>query len=357
MFISIIVPVYNAAPYLPRMAEAFVAQTFTGAFEVILVDDGSRDNSRAICEEYSKKFPQKFKVLHQENTGAPSARNRGLREAQGDYIGFLDADDWLDSNALSVFFDALSDSKKNGASLPVDILEFSHKIVFSDGRVSSPPRKNCPTGVPLSQEEYLKTDFFGPTVWNTICAHDFLLQNNLAFDEQLTGPDDTFFAIQAGYHAKTILVIDYNGYNFFQSADSISRPTDPRRRLRVIESAIEVMSRLLAGYFTPEESAFARRGRKWIAGYNFWWFRSLCALPDIADSRRMLTRLRKIGLFPLPVANEGNCYAFFRLLTRLRFPFLLLRLFARVLPPGRAIWSFLDRFNRFDRPTSADTGA
>lgn len=89
--ISVIVPIYNAAPYLEECLESIAAQTYTG-FECILVDDGSTDSSGAICDDFCRK-DSRFRVIHQENSGVGFARNRGLDQARGTYIQFIDSDD------------------------------------------------------------------------------------------------------------------------------------------------------------------------------------------------------------------------------------------------------------------------
>ena len=89
--ISVIVPVYNAEPYLERCVDSIIRQTYRN-LEIILVDDGSADESPEICERYAKT-DHRIKVIHQANSGAAGARNAGLRAASGDYIGFVDSDD------------------------------------------------------------------------------------------------------------------------------------------------------------------------------------------------------------------------------------------------------------------------
>ena len=89
--LSIIVPVYNTADYLPECLDCFLDQTYKN-FEVVLVDDGSPDNSGAICDEYAKR-DQRFRVIHQNSRGVSAARNSGIDAALGEYIGFVDSDD------------------------------------------------------------------------------------------------------------------------------------------------------------------------------------------------------------------------------------------------------------------------
>lgn len=98
--ISIIVPVYKVEKYLERCLDSIISQTFTD-WECILIDDGSPDNSGKICDEYAKK-DERFIVIHQENAGVSAARNVGLDVAKGDYISFVDSDDWVESIFLEV---------------------------------------------------------------------------------------------------------------------------------------------------------------------------------------------------------------------------------------------------------------
>lgn len=91
--ISVIVPVYNTEQYLPRCIDSILAQTFTD-FELLLIDDGSKDSSGKICDESAAK-DSRIRVFHKENGGVSSARNMGLNNAQGEWITFVDSDDYL----------------------------------------------------------------------------------------------------------------------------------------------------------------------------------------------------------------------------------------------------------------------
>lgn len=106
--VSVIVPVYNTEKYLPRCIESILAQTFTD-FELILVNDGSTDNSGKICDEYAKK-DSRIVVIHKENGGASSARNKGIDNAKGEWIAFVDSDDFVSEHFLYNFINALSDN-------------------------------------------------------------------------------------------------------------------------------------------------------------------------------------------------------------------------------------------------------
>lgn len=103
-FISIIVPVYNVEAYLPQCLDSLIGQTYSN-IEIILVDDGSADRSGAICDAYAEK-DNRIKIIHQMNSGVSQARNCGLQNAIGNYILFVDGDDWTDINTCSVALNA-----------------------------------------------------------------------------------------------------------------------------------------------------------------------------------------------------------------------------------------------------------
>lgn len=120
-YVSIIVPVYNAEKYLHRCIDSILSQTFPD-FELLLVDDGSSDRSGVICDEYSTK-DFRVRVFHKENGGVSSARNLGLDRAQGEWITFIDADDWVDE----VFLSKLYVEKINDIDLVVSYAKYINR--------------------------------------------------------------------------------------------------------------------------------------------------------------------------------------------------------------------------------------
>lgn len=123
--ISIIVPIYNTAKYLPTCLNSILNQTYQN-LEIILVDDGSTDNSSKIIKEYAKK-DQRIKVIHQKNAGLSSARNAGLETATGDYVTFVDSDDEIDLKMIKKMMGAISSSK-------ADVAVCSFKEIYSNGK-------------------------------------------------------------------------------------------------------------------------------------------------------------------------------------------------------------------------------
>ncbi len=111
--ISVVVPVYNIEVYLPRAIESILNQTYQN-LEVILVDDGSTDGSSEICEQYAKQ-DSRIKVLHKKNGGAGSARNRGMELASGEYLTFVDGDDWIEKEMYEVLVSAMRETQADMA--------------------------------------------------------------------------------------------------------------------------------------------------------------------------------------------------------------------------------------------------
>lgn len=126
--ISIIIPVYNVENYLRKCLDSIIAQTFT-QWECILIDDGSLDSSGSICDEYVAA-ETRFKVIHKKNEGVSSARNAGLNYANGEYICFIDSDDWVGEQYLSNLYNAIENNK-------VDFVISGHNRIDSDGSKDS----------------------------------------------------------------------------------------------------------------------------------------------------------------------------------------------------------------------------
>ena len=124
---SIIIPVYRVEEYLEKCVDSILAQTCQD-FELLLIDDGSPDGSGAICDRYAASHPNQVRALHQPNGGAGAARNRGIELAQGDYLLFVDGDDWLAPNLLE-------DLSASIAATPADLYLFG-ALVERDGKVT-----------------------------------------------------------------------------------------------------------------------------------------------------------------------------------------------------------------------------
>jgi Glycosyltransferases involved in cell wall biogenesis len=199
MFISLIIPVYNVEQYLEDCLNSVVAQTFHD-YEVICVNDGSTDGSKWILEEYQRKCPQ-IKIISQSNKGLSAARNAGIQAAKGDYLFFLDSDDWIEPNTLEMLA-----RKQSGE----DLICFNGRRSFEDGTIEEPD-----SGIEemqLTGWEYYNKYALVSRKFHFVCSvlrlyrREYLLQNNLFFENGIYHEDNLFTPV-ACYYAQTVKVI------------------------------------------------------------------------------------------------------------------------------------------------------
>lgn len=209
-FFSIILPVYNVKKYLNRCVDKLLCEKFKN-FEIILVDDGSTDGCYNICDEYVEK-DSRISVIHKENGGLSSARNEGFKTAKGKYIFWLDSDDYIVQDALSILYNHLKDNnvdiiKYNYIKQPINEPEYS---VLEPGIYNK--EEICNSVLKLAIES---TGSFIWSVWSHIYKREFLIKNSLSFiSEREIGSEDYLFNLQSYLRAKNILVIKDTLYNY-----------------------------------------------------------------------------------------------------------------------------------------------
>lgn len=169
---SLIVPIYKVAEYLPKCIDSVLAQTCKD-YELLLVDDGSPDDSGKICDEYAANYPDRIRAIHQPNGGAGAARNHGISLAAGEYLLFLDGDDYLSDNLIA-------DLKAAMEKTPADLYLFG-AIVEKDGREVGQLHELIPCDRPCSAKE--NTDlFFGIMApWNRAYKRTLFTDNGIEF--------------------------------------------------------------------------------------------------------------------------------------------------------------------------------
>ena len=193
--ISVIVPIYNTAAYLSRCIESLVNQTYSD-LQIILIDDGSTDESGAIADEWQTKDPR-IEVYHQPNQGQSAARNAGLQHAKGEYIAFVDSDDYIDSNYFSTMLQAADDT--------TDCVQTGYRRVKQNG-------------------EMIKT--YRPKHFYQYTSPCMRLYRRAFFDQhQLLVPEgmiyeDVVFSIDLWLAHPTYKIIPYCGYNYTLNTSS-----------------------------------------------------------------------------------------------------------------------------------------
>lgn len=247
MLFSIIVPIYNVEKYLKRCIDSLINQTYKN-IEIILVDDGSTDDCPQICDNYAVK-DNRIKVIHKKNGGLSEARNFGLEKATGEYIFFIDSDDWLNTKTVEQFEFFL---EKDSA---IDIA--IGNLINEDGTIYS-IIPNAEIGKVYNGEDYFVkfNNSIIPCAVAPAYRREFLLENNLKF---MIGVyhEDNDFTPRAYIQAKKIIYTGINFYVRFIREDSITNHKDKRKNLldllyisnNLLEYSRRIKSRKTKKYF------------------------------------------------------------------------------------------------------------
>lgn len=231
--ISVIVPVYNVERYLPVCLESIVQQSIED-YEAILVDDGSTDSSGAICDEYVAKHAG-LRVIHQHNQGLAAARNRGVSEAKGEFILFLDSDDFLVPHSLSGLLDL---ANKNN----LDILGFSLINVTEVCNESPIKQSEMQDHVEvMSGFEYMARNNFVAQVWWYIVRRELIVGNDIKFPvgHML---EDAAFNLRLFSKAQRMAQVPNAVYCYRQRSESIMHNRDKDHQLRLMRDYLYAAS-------------------------------------------------------------------------------------------------------------------
>ena len=224
--VSIVIPVYNTSRFLEECIRSVLHQDFTD-WEVLLIDDGSTDDSGTICDQFAANDPR-IEVLHQPNQGLSVARNNGLTRAQGEFVLFLDSDDfWLRQDTLTTLLDAMDRHPE------CDFIGFNWVYYFSKERQSRWTDFGNDVPEVVSGEEALRSILrSGDTPMSAcikILRRDFLIKSELSFIPGITSEDIPWF-MRLLCHAEGCLFLHDYLYGYRQEVDgSITREYSPRR--------------------------------------------------------------------------------------------------------------------------------
>lgn len=219
--LSVILPVYQVEKYLDNAVDCLIRQNIED-IEIILVDDGSTDGSAQICDSLAKRYDC-VTSLHQKNSGVSSARNKGLKAARGEYIAFLDPDDYIDDGYYKQLLDAL-------VSTGSDIVFSKYKRFYEDsGRLENVDEN----GFELLEGKELDLSLFFANltdvnndkvlmgyVWRSIFKKSIIDENNLTFNENIAFSEDLLFLLEYLSHCKKISTLDLYGYNYLVRSSS-----------------------------------------------------------------------------------------------------------------------------------------
>ncbi len=230
--LSVIVPVYNVEKYIRNCLDSILVQDFTD-YEVILVDDGSTDNSGAICDEYAVSHPA-FRCIHKANGGLPSARKCGYEASQGEYITFVDSDDWVAPHMYRKIYQTIQDSR-------ADIIFCNYIAAMSDREAvcTMPFAPGFYDKARLEKEIYPFMLYSGafykygisPNLWNKAFRRGLLREHLMRVPDDVAVGEDALASYSCILDADSAYVLEDALYYYRSNADSMSRRAIPVERL------------------------------------------------------------------------------------------------------------------------------
>ena len=288
--LSIIVPVYNVENYLRRGLDSILLQPSSITYEILLINDGSSDKSGAICDEYQSNFSNVF-VSHIENNGVAEARNLGISLSKGNYLYFMDPDDFLSDN----FFEKISSNLKQ----KWDVLSFGYNEIKENRNtvLSCRPHFYTHCGLLGKNEfrnefiELFKTDMMY-NVWSRIYNKTFILKHDIRFPNKQIG-EDTLFNFQVYRHLNTILFIDSILYNYIAGRSGSALTSFHPRRIEIQLDELQELQKLLKQFQIEDETLIQEIKTKIVVSAAF------------QISNLKLRRQKKIELLQSLVDNEA----------------------------------------------------
>lgn len=213
--VSVIIPVYNVENYLRKCLDSLVNQTLKD-IEIIVVNDGTTDNSQEIINEYVKKYPKKIVSVIQENGGQGTARNTGLLHAKGEYIGYVDSDDYVEENMYEELY-------KKAKEEDSDIVICGNNVVKENYEL-------------FSKEDVDKEFLLGKmAVWNKIYKKNIIVDNKIQFRSKVWY-EDLDFTMKVYFSSKKISYVDKPLYNYLLREGSTMNNNNIKRNLELIEA-------------------------------------------------------------------------------------------------------------------------
>lgn len=227
--ISVIIPVYNVEKYLNKCITSVVEQTYKN-LEIIIVDDGSTDQSPEICDEW-KKRDSRIQVVHSSNGGAGKARNTALDMATGDYVTFVDSDDYIAPQMYQVLLEQFYDG--------IGIVECNYSMVYDDSEEFKEERKIYKIHTYSAVEamhENINDHIFRQLIWNKMYRKDVIKGIYFPTGKKI---DDEFWTYQAIGNASKLIYMDQKLYAYRQQEQSVMHLLDAKKRLEALKAKEE----------------------------------------------------------------------------------------------------------------------
>ena len=234
--VSIIVPVYRTEKYLEKCIDSIVKQSYK-RLQILLIDDGSPDNSGKICDDWAKR-DNRIQVIHQKNQGVSAARNSGIEKAKGTYLCFVDSDDYILSDYISNLVKNIEQEKTDWAMCGFYRKQDNYN--YTDGYQSCRIKKED-----KSYYWYACIDLKGRYLWNKIYDTNIIQTNNIHFEVGIHPGEDTLFNLQYSFHADKMSIISEPLYVYVDSDNSVMKRDLKKSAFENYERQIQPYSQLL----------------------------------------------------------------------------------------------------------------
>ena len=293
IILSIGVPVYNVDKYLRKCVDSLLAQDLLSSeYEIILVDDGSTDTCPQICDEYAVTYAN-IRVIHQANAGLSAARNTSIAAARGNYIMFVDSDDYLEPDVLGGLMVQIEQDR-------LDVLRFDYQNVNEQYEIFHPnkaPKRDVDYSEEVTDGETFLNERLGPSCYAVM----FIMRRELV-PTYTPGIyfEDVDWTPRMIMNAKRIASTPTIVYNYLWRTGSITLPTDPKKREKVLGDKMKLL------YGFREQSKLVKN--------PMWydWMTSNVAMGvldsltefSLSDRKKYIAELQSIQVFPLSIKRE-----------------------------------------------------
>ncbi len=303
MKLSIIVPVYNTSPFLHRCVDSLLAQGLKeGEYEIILINDGSKDHSLDICKEYEQQYPSVVRVFSQENRGLSATRNKGIREACGEYVCLIDSDDYLIPGGFRYLID-------NYLEPHIDIL--SYWILTLDKKVKQGfVENNDVTGrvfLETMGREFLK-DKVQTFVVSSLFRRSMLVDNVHFFQEDVIMCEDVLFSVSLYMMNPSIRMVSSRLYRYDLRESSLTHQRSNEVMRKAIRSYVYLLTEVQGHVEAHKEDAALCQGLKTIIKNQFLPFMSRILSSDysVAEMNQLKGDLKRKGILPLKTTDTKS---------------------------------------------------
>lgn len=256
--ISVIIPVYNVENYIAKCLDS-VLQQCNDTVEIICVNDDSPDGSRKVIADYLTKY-KNIKCINRPNGGLSAARNTGIKHAKGEYILFLDSDDFLAENVIGKMYKQIETER-------LDMLLGNIQWVYENDKIVKEKQITQVLGTVQFGEDcfntLIETDYYVPMAYNAMCRRDFLIENNLYFREGYVYEDEMWMP-EALLKAKRVNGFKEYHYNYFQRENTITSSKPSEYKLNCLLFAARFLIEL------SENLNINTKANLWVRSFIIW---------------------------------------------------------------------------------------